>query len=1523
MVSAVVTDSLPSTLLNATWTCVASSGASCAASGTGNINEAINLAVGATATYTLNATIRPTATGTLTNSATINPPSGTSDPVLTNNNPGDTDTLTPRASVSVVKTDNVTTAVPGSIVTYTITVTNVGPSGAPGVLLDDVLPSTLRSTTWSCTADATSSCTAPSGSGSVATTVNVGASGSVVFTVSGQIDAAATGSLVNTATITMPPTVADIDLTDNESTDSDTLVPTADIAITKTDNLAPAGVVAGGQVTYTIRATNNGPSVANGLTINDALPSTLSAATWTCSATSGSTCASPSGTGSILANVDLLPSGVARFTLTATLATTALGNLVNTASVTYPIALTDPTPGPTTATDTLLILVRADLGVSKTNGVTTLTPSMPTTYTIVVTNDGPSSVVGASVVDNLPSTLMNATWSCAAGSGASCGTPSGSGSVSTTVDLASGSSATFTVNATVDQAALPGALSNTATIDTPSGTSDPTPTNNSATDTDTVVPVVDLAVTKTDFKTTAVAGSQTSYTITVTNAGPSAVVGASIVDTFGTKLLNATWTCSVSPSTTPNSCSAASGTGNVNSPVTLASGAAATFTIDATVNPAFRGVLTNTATATVPNGVDDSNSANNSAIDTTTIAAVMDIAVSKNNGSTDSSPGDYVTYTVVVSNGGPSTATSVRVVDALALQFANVTWTCTATAGASCPNSSGAGSVDETIAAIGPNESTTYRIRAQITPSSRGTVTNTATGGGDEVDSDLTNNTATDTDTLTPKADLRVVKTDDSETQVPGLPVTYTISVYNDGPSDVTGATVTDVMPAILEGVTWTCATPAGGRCTDAAGSGDIVTDVDLKANTRATFVVKATISSKAVGELKNTASVTTPDGINDPNPTNNTGRDTSELKPTANLRVEKTDNSETAIPGEEVVYVITVYNDGPSAAPNALLDDFAPPSLSKISWVCQASLGAICAGGGNNTLKAFNISLPANSSASVVYKSLIDPTATGVLKNTAVINGGPGFTETNPSDNTAVDESKLTPKFDLAITKDDGVTTVTSGKTASYKIVVTSQGPSASGPIKISDIIPRELINATWNCAGPTTSTCSSPTGKGNVDVDVSLLANDSATITLNVEVDPDTEVATIKNTVTATPGPDTIDPTPGPTEASDTDEVIAETDVSVVKTHIGGEIVAGSEIAYSIVVSNAGPSTARKVKVTDTLSADLLDATWTCTASAGSSCPASGSGSIDAEVTVKPDSPMTFTLKATVRPDMVGELANTATVTFGPGTKDLNAGNNTSTDKVVPIHRGDVSIEKTDGRDYVIQGRYNTYGITVSNVGPSAVRGVLVNDQMPRDFNEVEWTCETVSGSATCSVPSGSGDITNVAVDLGANSSVMFIVRGRVDKDAVTAMTNSASVSIPADFIDTNAANNSDKDTDRMWDEWLTNPPKDNPKGSLTKSAPKAKAPAATTAATKKPVNSGLGDPSKIGGEVASSNADNGDLVLALTGADSENVAETAMLLVLIGGFLLLLVRRRTYDLVPVCVDSDDDPTCRWHDRLLKKRD
>src|SRR5204863_291859 len=141
---------------------------------------------------------------------------------------------------------------------------------------------------------------------------------------------------------------------------------------------------------------------------------------------------------------------------------------------------TDPNTNNNSSTDTDTAALVSDLVISKTDGSATYTPGSTVTYTITVTNSGPSDVVGASVSDNFPSLLTGETWtSTTTGSASVTSGASGSGDLSATVNIAAGAgnSVIFTVTGSTLSSATAD-LKNTAKVTAPSGTTDPNTSNN-------------------------------------------------------------------------------------------------------------------------------------------------------------------------------------------------------------------------------------------------------------------------------------------------------------------------------------------------------------------------------------------------------------------------------------------------------------------------------------------------------------------------------------------------------------------------------------------------------------------------------------------------------------------------------------------------------------------------------------------------------------------------------------------------------------------------------------------------------------------------------------------------------------------------------------------------------------------------------------------------------------------------------------------------------------------------------------
>ncbi len=874
------------------------------------------------------------------------------------------------ADASITKTDGVTTATPGGSVTYTITASNAGPDPATGATVADTFPA-VETCTWTCVGAGGGTCTA-SGSGNINdATVNLPVGGSVTYTASCAISASATGTLSNTATVTLPFT--DPAPANNSATDTDTLTPQADLSVTKNDGVTTA--TPGGSVTYTITSSNAGPSNAPGSTVADTFPASLTC-TWTCVGAGGGTCTA-SGSGNIADTVNLPAGGSVTHTASCTISASATGTLSNTATVAAPGGVTDPTPGNNSATDSDTLAASADLAITKTDGVTSATPGGSVTYTITASNAGPSNATGATVADTFPA-VETCTWTCVGAGGGTC-TASGSGNINNTVNLPAGGSVTYTASCAISTSAT-GTLSNTATVAAPGGVTDPTPGNNSATDTDTLAASADLSITKTDSVTSATAGGSVTYTITASNAGPSAATGATVADTFPA-VQTCTWTCVGAGGGT---CTA-SGSGNINGTVNLPAGGSVTYTASCAISAAATGSMTNTATVAAPAGVTDPTPGNNSATDVDALGASADLAITKTDSVTSATPGGSVTYTITASNAGPSNATGATVTDTFPA-VETCTWTCAGAGGGTC-TASGSGNIAGTVN-LPVGGSVTYTASCAISASATGSVSNTATVAAPAgvTDTNPGNNSATDTDTLGAVADLSITKTDSVTSVVAGSSTTYTIVASNAGPSNVTGATVTDTFPA-EETCSWTCAGAGGGTCT-ASGSGNIADTVNLPAGGSVSYTAACAVSATATGPLSNTASVAAPAGVSDPTPGDNTATDvdTVTAAPTVRLAATKTVASTggSYTPGSAITYTVVINNTGTAAQTDNTGDEFTDTLPVGLTLVSATSTSGTTSTTGN--VVHWNGALPAGGSVTITINATINSTARGAISNQGTV---------------------------------------------------------------------------------------------------------------------------------------------------------------------------------------------------------------------------------------------------------------------------------------------------------------------------------------------------------------------------------------------------------------------------------------------------------------------------------------------------------------------------------------------------------
>jgi uncharacterized repeat protein (TIGR01451 family) len=229
----------------------------------------------------------------------------------------------------------------------------------------------------------------------------------------------------------------------------------------------------------------------------------------------------------------------------------------------------------------------AEMTISKVDTPDPVGVGQTLTYTITAQNNGPDSATSVTVTDSVP-----------AGLSISSATPSQGSCTVTGQDVSCdlgtlGAAEAGTVDIVVVPSA-PGQVSNTAQVS--SAVADPDPTNNASTAQTDVVNSADVSITKTHTGPFVV-GTQGTYTISVSNAGPSDAVGpVSIADTLPAGLTY------VSATGTGWACSATGQDVVCDYTGPFASGTSSDVTLVVDVGPAAEPSVTNTAqvSATTP-----------------------------------------------------------------------------------------------------------------------------------------------------------------------------------------------------------------------------------------------------------------------------------------------------------------------------------------------------------------------------------------------------------------------------------------------------------------------------------------------------------------------------------------------------------------------------------------------------------------------------------------------------------------------------------------------------------------------------------------------------------------------------------------------------------------------------------------------------------------------------------------------------------------------------------------------------------
>ena len=1041
-----------------------------------------------------------------------------------------------------------------------------------------------------------------------------------------------------------------------------------------------------------------------------------------------------------------------------------------------------------------ITLSSADVGVTKTDSPDPVNAGQNVTYTVTVTNGGPDPASNVTLTDPLPTGTTSAGGSFPAGW--SCTTPTlgTNGTWNCSIaSLAVGSTDIFTIVATVDPTVASGTvLSNTATVTT--STSDPTSANNSATATTTVAMSADLQISKTDSPDPVTAGNNLTYQLTLTNNGPSNTA-ATFSDTLpaGTTFVSlsttGSWTC-----TTP--AVGANGTVTCNNSNFLVT--ADFFTLVVKVDPtvATGTVLSNTAT--LSSSTPDTNGANNSATATTTVATSADLLLSKTDTPDPVNAGSNLSYQITLTNSGPSNAASATFTDTLPADTTFVSlsttgpWTCTT------PGVGTTGTVTCTNPSYGGVDFFTLVVNvSQYVPA--GTVlSNTATLSSATPDPNGANNSSTATTTVSTASDMRITKVDTPDPVTAGNNLTYTINVGNFGPSDATGATFTDTIPANTTFVSlttfadFTCTTPAVGgtgliSCSKpstfvANSSGNFILVVNVNGATASGTVITNTAniatSTVEVNGANNSATATTTVGVG-----------------SADVSVTKFDSPDPVNAGANLVYSITVTNAGPSAATSVSLADTVPVGTTFVAftapggWTC--STPAI---GATGAISCTNPTLGVTSALFTLTVN-VDPTllAGNVLSNTATVSTA--TTDPNGANNNATATTTVTASADLLLSKGDSPDPVFAGSNISYQLTLTNNGPSNAASASFSDTLPAGTtfvsISTTgpWTCTTPAvgatgTVTCTNPSFGVTVDF-----------FTIVVQTNAGLASGTVLiNTATLTSA--TTDPNGANNSSTATTTIgVGSADVSITKVDTPDPVNAGANITYTITVNNAGPTNAASASMSDTLPAGTTfvslsaPAGWTCTT------PAVGAGG-----TVSCTNPSLgtgsalFSLVVRVAPATAPGTVITNTATVSSTTADPNPGNQSATTTTSVVSPANVTGTKTVAGTFVPGGSI-TYTIVLTNNGASTQQnnpGDEFVDVLPASLTLVS---ANATGGTALATPATRTVTWNGSIAAGASVTITINATIRSDATPGTSVANQGTINYDADG---NGTNESTRQTD-----------------------------------------------------------------------------------------------------------------------------
>jgi uncharacterized repeat protein (TIGR01451 family)/fimbrial isopeptide formation D2 family protein len=463
--------------------------------------------------------------------------------------------------------------------------------------------------------------------------------------------------------------------------------------------------------------------------------------------------------------------------------------------------------------------------------------------------------------------------------------------------------------------------------------------------------------------------------------------------------------------------------------------------------------------------------------------------------------------------------------------------------------------------------------------------------------------------------------------------------------------------------------------------------------------------------------------------------------------------------------YTITVHNSGTGVAREVLAEDTLPTGMT---YMPKTATAVPATGFVEKSASAAAIVWEIASIAAGASVEVTVPVGTeATLAAGAHLTNGVAVSATAaPTPVEASGTITLTNSADLEAVKHVvGSGKAIPGKTLTYEVSATNNGPSLAREVQLVDHLPSGLTYKSSTPAG-----CSEATGvvtcsAGDVE------PGHSVAFDIEVQLAP-TLTGSISNTVLAEST--TPDPVPANNKASASITASPQAELALEKVALTPEVNDGEDARFKLTATNTGPSQAAETKLVDTLPAGL-----SYVSASGASCSAKGQ-----EVTCALG---TLAVNAKASVELVtlasgpGTRVNTATVSSAA--EDLEPANNIATAAVKVLPTADLQLEKTASPTFVEAGGEVTYTLTVKNAGSDTASDVVVSDQLPVGETLLASAagCTQTGQQVSCSL---SGELAN-----GETQTVQLKVRMEVVLANHT-VTNTAEVTSAT--FDPNLANN-----------------------------------------------------------------------------------------------------------------------------------